>query len=157
MIINSFHRIYIWLRPLLVCKNLCVTPTHPSSCPIYVFKAKVKLSPVTARISSPVQVGLEMTLTCKTDEVIITFMKIEILKCRILIFVLSRRLLTTKESFLVMTPSLMADGLSMFCVTSRMSSQLRSKTIHFNIVTNPKTIISDWVSDLSGIPICANS
>ena len=136
----------IYLTPAPPClQKLCVTPTHPSSCPfaIYVFKAKVKLSPVTARISSPVQVGLEMTLTCKTDQVIITFMKIEILKCRILIFVLSRRLLTTKESFLVMTPSLMADGLSMFCVTSRMSSQLRSKTIHFNIVTNPKTITSD--------------
>ena len=81
----------------------------------------------------------------------------ETFKCRILISVLSRRLLTTKESCLILTPSLMADGLSMFCVTSRMSSQLRSKTIHFNIVTNPKTIISDWASDLSGIPIYANS
>ena len=69
----------IYLTPAPPClQKLCVTPTHPSSCPyaIYVFKAKVKLSPVTARISSPVQVGLEMTLTCKTDEVIITFMKI---------------------------------------------------------------------------------
>ena len=67
----------IYQTPAHPClQKLCVTPTHPSSCPIYVFKAKVKLSPVTAKISSPVQVGLQMTLTCMAEKVIISFMKI---------------------------------------------------------------------------------
>ena len=115
-LITSFWQTYIWLQPPIACNFQYLRN-------ILCLHSSVLFSSVTGKISQPVHLGQPMTLSCNSNQVK-KLLKVTLrFCCRLLVSALSNRRETKTPRCSILTLSLTAAGLSIFCITRQNASK----------------------------------
>ena len=124
-LITSFCQTYIWLQPPIACNFQYLRN-------ILCLHSSVLFSSVTGKISQPVHLGQPMTLSCNSNQVK-KLLKVSLkFCCSLLISALSNHRATKNPRCSILTLSLTAAGLSIFCVTRQNASKNRFHYIFIN-------------------------
>ena len=116
-LIISFCQTYIWLQPPIA---IACNFQHLRN--ILCLHSSVLFSSVTGKISQPVHLGQPMTLSCNSNQVK-KLLKVSLkFCCSLLVSALSNHRETKTPRCSILTLSLTAAGLSIFCVTRRSRS-----------------------------------